>query len=121
MLLLAVVGVVLLGWKTEAPEGCPAGGNVRLPGWEIGEGEVLDPPPWLVGGGKRLPGEGLPAAIGGYVLGWRDWKVPVLDRDAESIEASCRRILGMSRRSSSSSMRSGSAYTSPSIVSSAEP
>jgi len=46
MLLLAVVGVVvLLGWKTEVPDGCPAGGNVRLPGWEIGEGEVLDPPP----------------------------------------------------------------------------
>lgn len=67
-MLLAVV-LVLTGWKTEAPEGCPAGGNVKVLGWEMGEGDVLDPPPWLVGGGKRLPGEGLPAAMGGYVLG----------------------------------------------------
>lgn len=61
LLLLAVV----LGWKTDAPEGCPAGGNVMLPVCEMGEGDVLDPPPWLVGGGKRPPGDGLPAAMGG--------------------------------------------------------
>lgn len=63
MLLLVVVAV--LGGKTEVPEGCPAGGNVMFPVCEIGEGDVLDAPPWPVGGGKRPPGEGLPAAMGG--------------------------------------------------------
>lgn len=37
---------------------------------EIGEVDALEPP-WL-GGGKRPPGDGLPDAMGGYVLGWRD-------------------------------------------------
>lgn len=66
------LSVTFVVWNTEAPDGWPEGGNVMFPVWEVGDVEALEPA-WLVDGGKRPPGEGLPAAMGGYVLDWRGW------------------------------------------------